>query len=116
PYGGPNYFTMDPNGLYEIHLDTDGNAVEDITFQFRFKNTLRDIQLPIAGKQVSIPLVQAGGISGPNQATSNLREIYTLNIVRGDRRKGKVEAVTKAGGGTEFDKPTDNIGDKTFGG
>ncbi|MFS2053795.1 DUF4331 family protein, partial [Variovorax sp. CT11-76] len=20
PYGGPNYFTMDPNGLYEIHL------------------------------------------------------------------------------------------------
>jgi hypothetical protein len=116
PYGGPNYFTMDPNGLYEIHLDTDGNAVEDITFQFRFKNTLRDIQLPIAGKQVSIPLVQAGGISGPNQATSNLRETYTLNIVRGDRRKGKVEAVSKAGGGTEFDKPTDNIGDKTFGG
>lgn len=116
PYGGPNYFTMDPNGLYEIHLDTDGNAVEDITFQFRFKNTLRDIQLPIAGKQVSIPLVQAGGISAPNQATSNLRETYTLNIVRGDRRKGKVEAVTKAGGGTEFDKPTDNIGDKTFGG
>jgi len=116
PYGGPNYFTMDPNGLYEIHLDTDGNAVEDITFQFRFKNTLRDIQLPIAGKQVSIPLVQAGGISGPNQATSNLRETYTLNIVRGDRRKGKVEAVSNAGGGTEFDKPTDNIGDKTFGG
>ena len=116
PYGGPNYFTMDPNGLYEIHLDTDGDAVENITFQFRFTNTLRDIQLPIAGKQVSIPLVQAGGITGPNQATSNLRETFTLNIVRGDRRKGKVEAVSIAGGGTVFDKPTDNIGDKTFGG
>jgi hypothetical protein len=116
PYGGPNYFTMDPNALYEIHLDTDGDAVENITFQFRFKNTLRDIQLPIAGKQVSIPLVQSGAISAPNGATSNLRETYTLSIVRGDRRKGVVEAVTMAGGGREFDKPTDNIGDKTFGG
>ncbi|RZL94618.1 MAG: DUF4331 domain-containing protein [Variovorax sp.] len=114
-YGGPNYFTMDPNGLYEIHLDTNGDAVEDVTFQFRFKNTLRDIQLPISGKQVSIPLVQAGGITAPNQATSNLRETFTLNIVRGDRRKGRVEAVTKPDGSTEFDKPTDNIGEKTFG-
>ncbi|MDQ0072669.1 hypothetical protein J2W34_004474 [Variovorax boronicumulans] len=115
PYGGPNYFAMDPNALYEIHLDTDGDAVENITFQFRFKNTLRDIQLPIAGKQVSIPLVQAGGITGPNQATSNLRETFTLNIVRGDRRTGTSEAITAAGGVKEFDKPTDNIGDKTFG-
>ena len=116
PYGGPNYFAMDPDALYEIHLDTDGDAVENISFQFRFRNTLRDIQLPISDKQVSIPLVQSGGISAPNGATSNLRETYTLSIVRGDRRKGKAEAVTMAGGGAEFDKPTDNIGDKTFGG
>ena len=116
PYGGPNYFTMDANGLYEIHLDTDGDAVENITFQFRFTNTLRDIQLPVGGKQVSIPLVQAGGISAPNQPTSNVRETYTLNIVRGDRRTGQVAPITMAGGGAVFDKPTDNIGDKTFGG
>ena len=114
-YGGPNYFSMDPNALYEIHLDTNADAVEDLTFQFRFKNTLRDIQLPVGGKQVSIPLIQAGGITGPNQATSNLRETYTLNVVRGDRRKGTVQAVTGPGGATEFDKPTDNIGEKTFG-
>ena len=25
-YGGPNYFTMDPNGLYEIHIDNYGDA------------------------------------------------------------------------------------------
>ncbi|MEO6624638.1 MAG: DUF4331 family protein, partial [Burkholderiaceae bacterium] len=40
PYGGPNYFTLDGNGLYEIHIDNNGDAVEDVTFQFRFKNTL----------------------------------------------------------------------------
>ena len=39
-YGGPNYFTMDPNALYEIHIDNNGDAREDITFQFRFKNNL----------------------------------------------------------------------------
>ena len=116
PYGGPNYYSMDPDALYEIHLDTDGDAVEDITFRFKFTNTLRDIQLPIADKKVSIPLVQDGVISAPNQATSNLRETYTLDIVRGDRRGGRVEAVSMVGGGTVFDKPTDNIGDKTFGG
>jgi hypothetical protein len=116
PYGGPNYFAMDPNALYEIHLDTNGDAVEDITFQFKFTNTLRDIQLPIAGANVSIPLVQAGQISAPNQATSNLRETFTLNVVRGDRRTGQVQAVTKSDGTTTFDKPTDNIGNKTFGG
>ena len=39
-YGGPNYFTMDPNALYEIHIDNNGDAKEDLTFQFRFNNTL----------------------------------------------------------------------------
>ena len=115
-YGGPNYFSMDPNGLYEIHLDTNGDAVEDITFQFKFTNTLKDITLPISGKNVSIPLIQAGGISAPNQGTSNLRETFTMNVVRGDRRTGQVQQVINAASGSAvFDKPTDNIGEKTFG-
>ena len=36
PYGGPNYFAMDPSALYEIHVDNDGDAKENLTFQFRF--------------------------------------------------------------------------------
>ena len=30
-YGGPNYFALDPNALYEIHIDNNGDAKEDIT-------------------------------------------------------------------------------------
>jgi len=105
---------MDPNALYEIHVDTNGNGVEDLTYQFRFNNILRDIKLPVSGKQVSIPLVQAGPISGPNQETSNLRETFTLTVVQGDRRKGTAKPVAAPGGGFVFDKPTDNIGNKTF--
>jgi hypothetical protein len=115
-YGGPNYFSLDPDALYEIHLDNNGDAKEDITFQFRFKNTLKDITLPISGKNVSIPLIQAGGLSGVNPAILNVRETFTVDIVRGDRRTGQRQRVTSVGGGAEFDKPVDNIGDKTFGG
>lgn len=115
-YGGPNYFTMDQDGLYEIHIDQNGDAVEDLTFQFRFRNTLKDIALPIGSKNVSIPLIQAGGISSVNPGTLNLRETYSIDVVRGDRRLGTRGAVANAiDGSTVFDKPADNIGVKTFG-
>ena len=64
-YGGPNFFTFDPDALYEIHVDNDGDAREDITFQFRFRNTYKNISLNIGGKDVAVPLVNIGRI-GPN--------------------------------------------------
>jgi len=115
-YGGPNYFEMDPNALYEIHIDNNGDAKEDLTFQFRFNNTNKDTKLTVGGKSVSIPLVINGGaIAGPNAAGANVRETYTVNVVRGDRRTGARAAVTNAAdGGTTFDKPLDNIGNKSI--
>lgn len=47
PGGGPNYFTLDDEAIYEIHIDNSGDAVEDITFQFQFTNTNRAISLDI---------------------------------------------------------------------
>ncbi|WP_229205768.1 DUF4331 domain-containing protein [Duganella sp. Leaf126] len=114
-YGGPNYFAMDPNALYEIHIDNNGDAKEDITFQFRFTNTNKDTKLTVGGKSVSIPLVINGGaIAGANAAGANVRETYTINVVRGDRRTGTKSAITNAAGGTTFDKPLDNIGNKSI--
>ncbi|MEO9064833.1 MAG: DUF4331 domain-containing protein, partial [Burkholderiaceae bacterium] len=116
PGDGPNYYTMDQDALYEIHVAQDGHANEDLTFQFRFANTLKDIKLTIGTKQVSIPLVQAGAISGQNPANLNVRETYGITLVRGDRRTGTRSTVTNAADGTTtFEKPADNIGDKTFG-
>ena len=115
PYDGPNYYKMDPNALYEIHIDNNGDAKEDITFQFRFQNVFKGTTLPIAGKNVAIPLTQSGPVSAPNAATLNVNEKFTLTIVRGDRRTGTAAAVTnQATGATTFDKPSDNIGTKTI--
>jgi hypothetical protein len=115
PYGGPNYFSLDPNALYEIHVDNVGDAKEHITFQFQFKNTLKGITLPIADKNVAIPLIQAGQVSSPRAAALNLNESYTLKVVRGDRRTGTSASVTNAStGAATFEKPVDNIGTKTI--
>ncbi len=118
-YGGPNYFSLDPNALYEIHVDNNGDAKEDITFQFRFTNTLANggngITLPIGGKNVAIPLIQAGQVANVKDASLNLAETFSVTVVRGDRRSGTAAMVTNAtGGATTFDKPVDNIGVKTI--
>ena len=114
-YGGPNYFKLDPNALYEIHVDNVGDGREHITFQFRFTNTLKSTALMIGGKSVAIPLTQSGQVSAPNAANLNVNESFTLDIVRGDRRTGMKASVTNASGGSAtFAKPSDNIGTKTI--
>jgi hypothetical protein len=116
PYSGPNFNQFDANALYEIHFDNVGDAKEHLTFQFRFKNTSKRTALPVGGKNVLIPLINSGVVSGVNPASLNVRESYTITMVTGDRRTGTRAAVTNLNGGaTEFDKPVDNIGDKSFG-
>ena len=73
-YGGPNYFSLDPNALYEIHVDNNGDAREDITFQFRFKNALKSIPLTIGSASVAIPLIQAGAVANLNDANLNVND------------------------------------------
>ena len=119
PYGGPNYFALDPAALYEIHIDNDGDANENLTFQFRFTNRLandnRGIKLNIGGPQVAVPLKNVGGVSAADNSALNFRESYQVTLVRGDRRRGNTSAVTNTNGGTTFGKPYDFVGTKTFG-
>jgi hypothetical protein len=123
PYGGPNYFALDSSALYEIHIDNDGDAEEDLTFQFRFRNRLANnnmgIRLPVgaAGAQqnVAVPLKNVGMVSADDTSALNFNESYTLTLVRGDRRRGHTAPISNASGGTEFGKPYDFVGTKTFG-
>ncbi|HEX6520544.1 MAG TPA: DUF4331 domain-containing protein [Streptosporangiaceae bacterium] len=40
PAGGPNFFEFGDDVLYEIHIDTQGHAEPDISYQFRFQTQL----------------------------------------------------------------------------
>ncbi|WP_255754999.1 DUF4331 domain-containing protein [Massilia sp. erpn] len=115
-YGGPNYFQLDPDALYEIHIDNNGDAKEDISFQFRFTNTVKNAQFTVGGKKVPIPLVINGGpINDVNPPGLNVRETYSVTVVRGDRRGGSRAPLSNAGNGSVvFDKPVDNIGNKAI--
>jgi len=120
PYGGPNYFALDDEALYEILIDNDGDAREDLTFQFRFSNSLANagdgLALPIGDATVAVPLKNIGPVSATDRSLLNFREGYTLRLVRGNRRQGQMAWITRAGGSDRFfGKPYDFVGTKTFG-
>ncbi len=107
-YGGPNYFSLDPNALYEIEIDNVGDAKEHITFQFRFTQTLKDLKVPVGGQMVSVPLSNIGAITNNSSSAQNTAESYTVTMVKGNRRTGVRTLL-----GT-FNKPFDNVGNKSI--
>jgi hypothetical protein len=118
PGGGPNYFTMDPDAIYEIHVDNTGDAIEDITFQFKFNNTLKGDTgktVTVGGKTLPIALRHIGQVTTPLDADLGEDETYTVTAITGNRRSGTRAPVTNASGGaTTFVKPFDNVGNKTI--
>lgn len=121
PYGGPNYFRMDPQARYEIHLDNDGDGIEDLTFRFKFNNRLRGLSLNVGApgeqKQVPVPLTNIGGITALDDSNLNVVERVSVELLRGPvDNPTSVQPLIFGGTGTVwFPKPTDNIGAKSFG-
>jgi len=120
PWGGPNYFFLDADAFYRIHIDNTGDGVEDITFQFRVAPRLADIKIPVGGQQVSVPLYNVGqitGAGGSRSASLNILESYTMWVIRGPvgnaGRAGEL-ATNPIGGAARFGKPADNVGQKSI--
>ncbi len=109
PYGGPNFFELDPQAVYSIHIDNFGDAQPHLAFEFRFTNTFRNLTVPAGGKNVAVPLINIGPVdaSGKNL---NVQESYTVTVVRGTRQLAENATL----GGTRFFKPVDNIGTKSI--
>ncbi|MDA0771465.1 MAG: DUF4331 domain-containing protein [Cyanobacteria bacterium] len=125
-YGGPNYFTLDENALYDIKIDNDGDAVEDITFRFEFTNELtnqgKGQVLTIDDKEVSIALANIGSFSSTDESNRSRLSTYTIGQIK-DRaaykygttsnKPRKTKAITGTNSITEFSIPEDNIGNKS---
>jgi hypothetical protein len=80
PYGGPNFFKFDDTVLYEIMVDNDGDAVEDVTYQFQFKTKVLNS---------NTFLYNTGTITSLDSPQFNVRQSYTVTRVDGRRRHGK---------------------------
>jgi hypothetical protein len=102
-YGGPNYFKLDPNALYEIHVVNDGGAVENITFQFKFQNTLDDNSCRSAASRSPYRSFQNGSadVATPASPALNVHETYTLNVIYGPRRTGTAMPVNEHATGND---------------
>ncbi|WP_287128108.1 DUF4331 domain-containing protein [Candidatus Cyanaurora vandensis] len=110
PYGGPNYFSLDPLANYDINIDNNGDAKSDLTFRFNFTNTLKNLSLNVGGKDIAVPLVNIGPITKDDNSALNVTESYTLTAIRGSSR----QTVTTTAGESVFTKPVDNIGNKSI--
>ena len=115
PQGGPNYYTMDPNALYEILIDNNGDGAEDLTFQFRFTTVDSGLAVMAGTKSIPVPLSNIGPVSAGNSSAQNVAETYTLTLVRGNRRTGTPQAIVDSTTtAATFTKPLDNIGAKSI--
>ena len=115
PQGGPNYYTMDPNALYEISIDNSGSGKEALTFQFRFTTVDSGLAVMAGTKSIPVPLTNIGPVTATNMASQNVAETYTVSLATGDRRTGTIASVTDSASGSKtFAKPLDNIGAKSI--
>ena len=110
PGGGPNFYNLSTDAVYSIDVDTNGDGFDDLRLDFRFTNTVKGITVDAGGDHVPIPLINAGpvGVSGAN---ANVTQSYTVEVTRSGGPSGFAENVSS--GGEKFQKPVDNIGNKS---
>ena len=76
PFGGPNYYAFGDDVLYAIHVDNDGDAVADITYEFRFTT---ENEIP------GVPLYTTGPIKSLDDPY-NRKQTYSLTKVEDGQR------------------------------
>jgi len=77
PAGGPNFYNFGEDVLYEVHVDNDGDAVEDISYEWRFTTTILN---PDTFLYNTAPITVDA--DGEYSDSFNLRQTYTLSVVR----------------------------------
>ncbi|CAN5154821.1 DUF4331 domain-containing protein [soil metagenome] len=95
PAGGPNFDSFDDRAMYEIKIDNNGDAKEDITYQFRFKTTVGN------GNTF---LYNTGTIDSLTDPDWNVKQTYTLT---------KIENGVSTVLGVDVPTPPVNIGPKS---
>src|SRR6476660_1270994 len=72
--GGPNFYEFGDDVLYEIHVDNNGDGRADVSFQFRFRTTVRNPETF---------LYNTGPIQSLTSPNSNRRQSYAATMSAG---------------------------------
>lgn len=110
-YGGPNYFTMDEDAIYAIHIDNDGDALPDKVFYFKFYNEQRNLRIPVNGESIPVPLSNIGPFGPGSEQNLNVIQRYVMVTI--DPGENAELATNMSDGGVVFRKPFDNVGNKS---
>ena len=100
PAGGPNFPAFDDSVRYEIHIDNDGDAREDLTYRFRFRTETRD---------PDTFLYNTGPIGSLDDPNWNRPQTYSVTLVT--HGPGSSDQATVLG--TGIPTPPDNIGPRS---
>ena len=100
PASGPNFWKFDDNVLYEIMVDNNGDAVEDITFQFKFRTEVRN---------QNTFLYNTGPITSLDDADWNVRQFYDVIRIDGPRRFGYRRVLAE-----DVPSPPVNVGNRSL--
>src|SRR5881296_3900545 len=84
PAGGPNFNTFGDDVLYEIVIDNNGDGIEDITYQFRFKTKI--------GNPDTF-LYNTGPIGSLTDPSWNVKHSNSVRKVEGSRREGDSDEI-----------------------
>ena len=72
PAGGPNYYRFDPTVRYELHVDNNGDARDDVTYQFRFKTSVGN---------PNTFLYNTGPVASPGDPNLNVKQTYSVTRI-----------------------------------
>src|SRR3989441_4157139 len=99
PAGGPNFNTFGDDVLYEVMIDNDGDGIENVTYQFKFKTKI--------GNPETF-LYNTGPISSLTDSSWNVKQRYSVTTVLGPRRSGNWTVL-----GSNLPTPPVNVGQRS---
>lgn len=77
PAGGPNFYRFSDNVLYQFHIDNNGDALDDITYQFRFQTAILN---------PNTFLYNTGPLTSLNSPNWSLRQTYSIVRIENGQR------------------------------
>ena len=101
PAGGPNFFHFEPNIRFEINVDSNGDAIEDIVYRVEFTRNVRN---------PDTFLQNTGPVTSPDSAALNVYYTYTVKKCLGPS-PGQTSCTVI---GADLLEAPNNVGSKSF--